>query len=98
MEDVLAGEIDSYLEKNWESIVADIERVVRIESTEDLPAAKPGAPFGPGPRAALTPVNSPVIGSIHCGLTAVSILTFATDSGGSVVNHCPNALSEFPPL
>ena len=54
MEDVLAGEIDSYLEKNWESIVADIERVVRIESTEDLPAAKPGAPFGPGPRAALT--------------------------------------------
>ena len=54
MEDVLASEIDSYLEKNWESIVADIERVVRIESTEDLPAAKPGAPFGPGPRAALT--------------------------------------------
>ena len=54
MEDVLAGEIDSYLEKNWESIVADIERVVRIESTEDLSAAKPGAPFGPGPRAALT--------------------------------------------
>ncbi len=54
MEDVLAGEIDPYLEKNWESIVADIERVVRIESTEDLPAAKPGAPFGPGPRAALT--------------------------------------------
>ncbi len=54
MEDVLAGEIDSYLEKNWESIVADIERVVRIESTEDLPVAKPGAPFGPGPRAALT--------------------------------------------
>ena len=30
MEDVLAGEIDSYLEKNWESIVADIERVVRM--------------------------------------------------------------------
>lgn len=54
MEDVLAGEIDSYLEKNWESIVADIERVVRIESTEDLSAAKPGAPFGPGPRVALT--------------------------------------------
>ena len=30
MEDVLASEIDSYLEKNWESIVADIERVVRM--------------------------------------------------------------------
>lgn len=54
MEDVLESEIDSYLEKDWDNIVADIERVVRIESTEDLPAAAPGAPFGPGPRAALT--------------------------------------------
>ena len=54
MEDVLVGEIDSYLEKHWEDIVADIERVVRIESTEDLSAAQPNAPFGPGPRAALT--------------------------------------------
>ena len=54
MEDVLESEIGSYLEKDWDNIVADIERVVRIESTEDLPAAAPGAPFGPGPRAALT--------------------------------------------
>ena len=43
-----------------------------------------------------TPVNSPVALSIHCGFTAVSILTFATDSGASVVNHCPNGLPACP--
>ena len=49
----LQSEIDAYLDKNWESIVADIERVVKIESVEELDKAAPGAPFGPGPRAAL---------------------------------------------
>ena len=52
-EEKLCAEIDSYLDANWDSIVADIERVVKIESVEELDKAKPGAPFGPGPRAAL---------------------------------------------
>lgn len=47
--------IDRYLDEHWEDIVADITALVRIPSTEDLSAADAaaGAPFGPGPRAAL---------------------------------------------
>ena len=49
----LQSEIDAYLNENWDAVVADIERVVKIESVEELDKAAPGAPFGPGPRAAL---------------------------------------------
>lgn len=49
----LARRIDEYLENNWEAMVADLDALVRIPSVEDLPAAAPGAPFGPGPRQAL---------------------------------------------
>ena len=51
--DQLQEEIDAYLDERWEQVVADIDSLVRIPSTEDLAAAQPGAPFGPGPRAAL---------------------------------------------
>ncbi len=44
-----------YLAENWDAIVADIDALVRIPSVEDLQAAQePDAPYGPGPRAALT--------------------------------------------
>lgn len=33
--------------------MADIAKLVEIPSTEDLAAAAPGAPYGPGPAAAL---------------------------------------------
>ena len=53
MGDDLQRAIDEYLEDNWEDVVADIASLVEIASVEDLAAAVPGAPYGPGPRAAL---------------------------------------------
>ncbi|MGI6221339.1 MAG: Sapep family Mn(2+)-dependent dipeptidase [Coriobacteriales bacterium] len=44
--------VDEYIEKNWETVVDDIARLVRIPSVERLDEAADGAPFGPGPRAA----------------------------------------------
>ena len=44
----------AYWEANRDAIVADIAKLVEIPSTEDLAAAAPGAPYGPGPAAALT--------------------------------------------
>ena len=56
MSDLLQREIDAYLEAHWDEVVADIDELVRVESTEDLAAATEGAPFGPGPREALSRV------------------------------------------
>ena len=52
-EDMLAKKIDEYLDQNWEQIVEDINTLVSINSVEDLDHASEGAPYGPGPRAAL---------------------------------------------
>lgn len=52
--DELQREIDAYCEAHWEEIIADIEALVSVESVEDLDAAASGAPYGPGPRAALS--------------------------------------------
>lgn len=48
------AKIDAYIEENWDACLADITRLVEIPSFEELDKAEPGAPFGPGPRAALT--------------------------------------------
>ena len=48
-QDVISA-AEAYLEKNWPAMVQDIDRLVRIESVEDLEASEPGAPFGPGRR------------------------------------------------
>ena len=53
MNDDLQRAIDAYIEGNWDDVVADIAALVEVESVEDLDAAAPGAPYGPGPRAAL---------------------------------------------
>ena len=45
--------VDAYIEENWDGIVEDITRLVRIRSVESLGEAAEGAPFGPGPRAAV---------------------------------------------
>ncbi|WP_428421324.1 Sapep family Mn(2+)-dependent dipeptidase, partial [Paraeggerthella hominis] len=50
----LAQKIDAYLEDNWEAMVGDIETLVRIPSFEELDKKAEGAPFGPGPKQALT--------------------------------------------
>ena len=52
-DELLEQRIDRYLDEHWEDIVADIDRLVRIPSFEDLGAAAEGAPYGPGPRKAL---------------------------------------------
>src|SRR5712691_3433540 len=41
------------------------------------------------------PADAPVVASIHCCLTACSILICAAESHGVALNHCPNA--ERPP-
>lgn len=55
-DDVLLTELDTYLNENWDAIVEDITALVQIPSIEELDKAQPGAPFGPGPKAALTKV------------------------------------------
>ncbi len=47
------AEVDEFINQNWEAFLADAESLIRIDSSEDKPHAAPGAPFGPGPRAAL---------------------------------------------
>lgn len=44
---------EAYWDQNWPAIKADIATLVEIPSTEDLDAAGPGQPYGPGPAKAL---------------------------------------------
>ena len=53
MDQELHTEIDEFIESNWENVVNDIDELVQIPSFEELDKAADGAPFGPGPRAAL---------------------------------------------
>lgn len=46
-------DVDAYVDEVWEDAVADIARLVRHESVEDLSAAEPGKPWGPASNAAL---------------------------------------------
>ena len=43
--------IDAFVEQNRDNILRDITRLVAVPSVEGTP--EPGAPFGPGPKAAL---------------------------------------------
>lgn len=49
----LRQEIEAYRSEHWDEVLADIQALVAVESVEDLNAAAPGAPYGPGPRQAL---------------------------------------------
>ena len=49
----LIADAREYVDEVWESVVADIDHLVRVESVEDKEHAAPGAPFGPAPREAL---------------------------------------------
>lgn len=42
-----------FVEQHWGELVDDLGRLVAIDSVEDVTHASEGAPFGPGPRAAL---------------------------------------------
>ena len=52
MDEVLRREIDRFVEENTETIKRDIGRLVAVNSVEGEP--EEGAPFGRGPREALT--------------------------------------------
>lgn len=53
VDEALNAKIDSYIDDNWEQIVADITTLVKIPSFEEPDKAAPGAPYGPGPAEAL---------------------------------------------
>lgn len=46
-------DIHNFVMENWEAVVADIAKLVSIESTEDLSSRTSNSPWGPGPRKAL---------------------------------------------
>ncbi|MBX9032430.1 Sapep family Mn(2+)-dependent dipeptidase [Gordonibacter massiliensis (ex Traore et al. 2017)] len=50
----LTKKIDAYLDDNWDAMVEDIATLVRIPSFQEDDKKADGAPFGPGPKAALT--------------------------------------------
>ncbi|MEE0800817.1 MAG: Sapep family Mn(2+)-dependent dipeptidase [Gemmiger sp.] len=52
MKDSRWASIDAFAEQNREAILRDITRLVAVPSVEGTP--EPGAPFGKGPKAALT--------------------------------------------
>lgn len=49
----LKADVDTFVDEVWEDVVADIDRLVRHESVEDLASAEPGKPWGPASNAAL---------------------------------------------
>lgn len=50
----ILGAADQYLAANWAAMVDDMARLCSIPSFAEPDQAKPGAPFGPGPQAALS--------------------------------------------
>lgn len=50
----LNAAVDRYIAEHWNEVVADIAHLISIPSVEDLETAAPGAPWGEGPRAALS--------------------------------------------
>ena len=51
MNTILERDIDAFIAGNREKILSDIGELVAVPSAEGAPAE--GAPFGPGPRAAM---------------------------------------------
>lgn len=49
----VSKEISEFVDEVWPSVKKDIAALVAVDSVEDLAAAAPGAPWGPGPRAAM---------------------------------------------
>ena len=53
LDEELSRALDSYLDSNWDKMLADLERLVRIESVQDMSRADEKQPYGPGPAQAL---------------------------------------------
>lgn len=54
VDEALMKELDEYIDANWDQVVQDITTLVRIESVEDMAHGVEGAPYGPGPKKALS--------------------------------------------
>ena len=52
----------AFVEEQWPTILGDLGTLVGIDSSEELTKAQVGAPFGPGPRAALDAAAQMVAG------------------------------------
>ena len=50
---VAEEDIEAFVAEQWPAFLADAERLISIDSSLDAEHAAPGAPFGPGLRAAL---------------------------------------------
>lgn len=51
--DVTAEDLEEFIHANWDAFLRDAATLIAIDSSLDADRAVPGAPFGPGPRAAL---------------------------------------------
>lgn len=49
----LKQEIEAYVDEVWEDVIADMDKLVAIESVQDLTQTGPGMPWGPEPARAL---------------------------------------------
>ncbi len=49
----IPGDVARYIDEVWPQVLDDIAALVAVDSVEDLGAAAPGSPFGPGPWQAL---------------------------------------------
>ncbi len=52
----LLQEIDAYVDAVWDDVLADLSKLVAINSVGDPATSRPGAPFGEGPAQALNTV------------------------------------------
>ena len=52
--DAILDEIKAWRDEHWDEVLADIAHLVEVESVEDLAHAEEIAPYGPGPREALS--------------------------------------------
>ena len=53
VDEQLKREVDAFVDEVWEDVVADMDRLVRHDSVEDLEHAEPGKPWGPAANDAL---------------------------------------------
>ena len=53
VDEQLKREVDAFVDEVWEDVVADMDRLVRHDSVEDLEHAGPGKPWGPAANDAL---------------------------------------------
>lgn len=83
VDEQLKHDVDAYVDEVWEDVVADIDRLVRHDSVEDLVHAEPGKPWGPAANAALVEAEQ-IAGRLDLAVTDLDgYLGFADVPGAS---------------